>query len=431
MDGLLLAFETVLFGLGLAYIYPRDKMFGFYFVFLFIYGIFAQLGYHFFPEASEAIMAYFGDDVWLPSVLFITASLVSFVLAFVFLRPVFYGLMAFRFSARPAAMPGLWRKLALGWLLATSAYMIGFVVLNGADLSWYSAQQDDLRSTAPALALLIFFVKIDVGTLVVLYRLARQRVHLIPHISPWLPFVVRGAFFLFITFKLGNRTDVLACFLGLALMEMSQTRLSVRIMLRALFFGFLVVSLLLLIEATRYSDSDVGPPVPTSVKLLVKDYYPPAHMLFAAMAYDYVSPWEVIESNTSNAAILLGYPYLQETVTDLFRPDLATRSVGYAFYVLTEGFMFMGYWGFLYNGVVLIAGLCLWRRMATSDSREYNLLLLGLFGCMMVNVVRGQSSYFVKYLYMFVLPNALLYLSLVGMRIRLRIAGPRPARNPA
>ncbi|KHK56106.1 hypothetical protein PI87_10225 [Ralstonia sp. A12] len=429
MDELLLVAETILFVVGLLYLYPRDKLFGLYFVFLFVYAIFAQIGYRFYPEASDSILAYFGEDVWRPCTLFIMASLAMFVLGFIVVRPIAYALMPVRLEIRRAALRDIWKAIGLLWLFASAAFMLGYLALNGGDLSWYSAQQDDLATNAPALALLIFLVKLEVGTLIVLYQMAREKARIFSWLNPWAVFVVRGTLFLVLTFMLGNRTDILACFLGIVLMTLSQTTLSPRFLLRAMAAALAVVSLMLVIEATRYNDAELPGETPLSQRLLVKDYYPPAHMLFAAAAYDEVDPDEVIASNAANAAVMFGYPYLQETVTNLFRPDLATRSVGYAFYVLTEGFLFMGYWGFLYNGLILTIALTLWRRLASSDSRAFNLLLLGLFGCMLVNVVRGQSSYFIKYLYTFVFPNALLYLSLIGARVRIRFGNPPSART--
>jgi hypothetical protein len=117
--------------------------------------------------------------------------------------------------------------------------------------------------------------------------------------------------------------------------------------------------------------------------------------------------------------ILFSHPYLQSTITELFNPGVASRSAGYAFFVFTEGYLFLGLAGFLYNGVVLMLGWALWRKLARTSSREFNLFLLALMGCMIVNLVRGQTSYFIKYLYTFVLPGALLYAALAGCALRL------------
>jgi hypothetical protein len=44
--------------------------------------------------------------------------------------------------------------------------------------------------------------------------------------------------------------------------------------------------------------------------------------------------------------------------------------------------------GFLYNGVVVGLGVLLWRSLAASQNRVYNLFMLALIATQMANVVR-------------------------------------------
>jgi hypothetical protein len=69
-------------------------------------------------------------------------------------------------------------------------------------------------------------------------------------------------------------------------------------------------------------------------------------------------------------------------------------------------------------------GLSFWRKLARTNSTPFNLFLLAIMGCMVVNLVRGQTSYFIKYLYMFVLPGVLLYCALAGVKLRLVLGYP-------
>lgn len=147
-------------------------------------------------------------------------------------------------------------------------------------------------------------------------------------------------------------------------------------------------------------------------RIFHNDYYAPAHMLFAAIAYDFVRPMEVIKSNSANAFILLNYPYLHETVTDLFRLNVANRAQGYAFYIFTEGWMAFGKLGFIYNWIIPTAGLMLWRNIARTNNPLINNVIIAVMACMMINLVRSQSSFFIKYIYTFAVP-ALLFLALL------------------
>ncbi len=154
---------------------------------------------------------------------------------------------------------------------------------------------------------------------------------------------------------------------------------------------------------------------------MTKDWYAPAHMLFAAVKYKIIDPSEVIISNLSNSLILIGYPYLQQGITEIFNPGVATRSAGYAFYISTEGYMMAGVFGFIYNSALILLSLAFWRKLASTNSKELNNIMLGLMGCMLVNLVRGQGSYFFKYLYTFIFPSIYLYAALSGQSLSLKI----------
>jgi hypothetical protein len=58
--------------------------------------------------------------------------------------------------------------------------------------------------------------------------------------------------------------------------------------------------------------------------------------------------------------------------------------------------------------------------LASTSDPQVNAVLLALMACMIVNVVRGQTSYFIKYLYTFILPSLVVYTSLAGVSLRLR-----------
>jgi hypothetical protein len=156
--------------------------------------------------------------------------------------------------------------------------------------------------------------------------------------------------------------------------------------------------------------------------LILKDYYSPAHILLGAMSLDYVDTWEVLKSNACNGLILFNYPYLQTTVADLFNPGVSSRSASYAFYIFSEGFLAMGWLGWIYNAVVVCGGFFSWRILACSDYRPYRLFVYALLGTQIVNLVRGQSSYFLKTGYMFLLPSFVLFFLLTGIRpLRFRL----------
>lgn len=418
MAEFILALEVCVFAFGFRYIFTRDRLIGVYFFFLFLYALPAQIGYFYFSEVSVLIQAYFEEAVWYPASMLILLSATAFLFFFAFARmriskaiPLCLEICARRHPRRAAL-------IGTATVLAALAYQVIYLALNFSDLNWFAAADEDFLSARPGFKVFIGIFKLSVAAVLVMYVIVRQKRGVLGQTHAKLLLLAWVATWIFTSFVLGNRTDLLAAGLGIAIFESLSAHFNWRVILRGLLWASALVAALLLIEATRYGDEVKEADL--SAAILAKDYYAPAHMLYAAIAYNFVQPLEVMASNTSNALVMLNYPYLQGTVTDLFRPDVATRSAGYAFYIFTEGYLFAGLMGFLYNGLVPLAGLLLWKKLANTRDPQLNALLIGLMGCMVVNLVRSQSSYFIKYLYTFVLPGLLMYTSLTGQRFALR-----------
>src|SRR5207247_4781759 len=80
--------------------------------------------------------------------------------------------------------------------------------------------------------------------------------------------------------------------------------------------------------ASRGSQGQLGE-LPTYARVLYNDYYTPAHMLFGAVAMNYVRPREVVRSSVANAFFVgraLDAPYLQQDLGNLLVPGSSTRS---------------------------------------------------------------------------------------------------------
>jgi hypothetical protein len=148
--------------------------------------------------------------------------------------------------------------------------------------------------------------------------------------------------------------------------------------------------------------------------LVYQDYYAPAHMLFAAISYHIIDPLLVVASNITNIIPEYGLPYLQFNITDVFNPGLTTRASSYAFYILTEGYLFCGDFGFIYNALVISAGIGLWRLMCSTRSSRFNALILPIMALDVTNLCRGQSAYFIKIIYFHTLPALLMIFFATG-----------------
>jgi hypothetical protein len=388
----------------------RNRLFGFYYAALYIYSAFAIAGYLYLPGLSESLAAYFGDEVGRTALLFTFASMAGFWSV---------NMLIYRKGAERRASLIAWHANAVtasgtAIFAAIVVIFIGLLVVNFSTLSWYIFEETDSLPLQTSLFLAMF--KTVVGILTTGYLILRS-----PEIRTDRIFAVFYALlliaFLVASIRLGNRTDPTALLIAMVLFEALSRKLRLRVIAGigvAILVGVLALSA---IEYFRYTDG--GASGPLLERIVRNDYYAPAHMLIATIAFDFVDPATVIRSNSANALILFGEPYLQQTITELFRVDIATRSAGYAFYIMTEGWMFAGWGGIIYNAIIPSAGLWLWNRLASTNNRFANLLVQMLVASMLLNVTRGQSSYFIKYLYTFILPNIALAVVIVGLRFRL------------
>jgi hypothetical protein len=217
---------------------------------------------------------------------------------------------------------------------------------------------------------------------------------------------------------IGSRTDLVALLIGVFVFELKMG-LNFKKILRLSIGATMALVFMLTLETTRLQGNIEENEIDFFQKLLLKDYYAPAHMLYTVIHYDFIDPLLVLYSNFSNSLVLLNVAYLQMPVTELIAPGVANRSQGYAFYLFTEGYMFMGFMGFIYNGLMLMTGLSVWFTFYNTKNKYFNYLIFSLLSTQIANLARGQSSYFFKDIYIFLFPMlVIIYLS-SGLRYKL------------
>ena len=149
--------------------------------------------------------------------------------------------------------------------------------------------------------------------------------------------------------------------------------------------------------------------------VVLKDYFTPFHVLIGAMANDYVDPLAVLASNAANSLMFLGVDYLQAYVVHQWEPGVVTRTASPAMFAFTEGYVALGWAGFIYNGVVWSAGIALWRRLSRSNDQNFNAIAFALTIALAATVPRSQSMYFLKDIYLFFAPALGLYCIAAGL----------------
>ncbi|MDX5986612.1 hypothetical protein SIL82_20350 [Sphingomonas echinoides] len=406
---MLLTSYAMFFLATMPFLFARDRLIGIVYALLFIYSFFSFLGYIYMPGYSETLHAYFGDRVGELGIYFVFASM---ALLFVINMALYKGAVVNGNQITKGVgvvVAGNQNGPTILWLI-----LILFTVLtavNYENLSWYIAELDEVPIQ---ISFYILLFKMSSGLIVFCYVVFRMKIG-----DRYRKFVAPTIIYTFVfiaaAVKLGNRTDLAALIIGIAYFECAIRKIRPRVVVISAVIVIIVMTLLTLLEMNRYADSVSQTTL--SERIIKNDYFAPAHVMLGAIAFNFIDPGEVIRSNFANALVRMDYPFLQKPVMDLFAPGVASRTASYAFYVFTEGFIFMGFWGFIYNAIVITGFVKLWNLLGCTSDPLVNLLIRSVIATMAINVVRGQTCYFIKYLYMFTLPVLVVGVILIGVRL--------------
>lgn len=385
----------------------KDFFLGLFLFFLSLYIIMPLFGYIFFPEISELMNAHFGDEILDKVYFFVIASFFSIAFVFLYLK---------KFSKFRVLFISLKNLDGIKWLglyilLFYFLYLFIIFYIFYSDLNYSNINNTYFRGNT-AVSFFITCYKFFPGILIVLYDQFVQKKYRIL-------FPVFFCLFLNITIKIGFKTDLVALLIGLMIYNFVKNKnyfSSIKFYYQISFF----IILLTISQFVRYQ-SEESQKLNNSliISLIDKDYFPPAHLLFASIYYKIIDPVEVLRSNILNLIPGLKYPYLQLYITEKFNPGVTDRSSSYAYYVLSEGYNFMGMWGFIYNSLIGIY-LFIYRYVFVFKNKSLNYCLIAILGMNLVNLVRGQSVYFLKYLLIMDFFPILLLLFLNGFIIQLK-----------
>lgn len=421
MDLFLLIFFTFFILITGIYIFKRNILFGGLYFFLFIYSIFAQIGYCFFPELSELAKAYFGKQAFYEFYFFNILSFLFFFIIFYFTYPILIKVKKYELIKESKGMkPYIFLFIIFCYFSFIFLYFINHLDV----INWTNAADEDfLKNQGLVYKLFAASFKTLNGIAIIFYIKWRvkneyENISFFPKSFLLFLLALSLVMLLLICNQIGSRTDIVAFILGVGIFEVKQG-LSVKKILKFLTVTLVLLIFMLYLENARAENTAISE-FSSAEKIIYKDYFAPAHMLYTAIGLNYINPLQVLTSNFANSFFLLNVDYLQKPLTDLINPGVATRSAGYAFYLFTEGYMFMGFFGFLYNGLMLMLGLSIWYLIYNSKNKYYNLIIFCLMSTQLVNFSRSQSSYFYKDIWVFLLPYLILFYLSSGLRLKLK-----------
>lgn len=421
---------VVLFLCCFVSILRRDIFFAVFFLALFVYSVFAIFGYTYVPVLSTFLGLYFGEDAIIPSAIFTAGSLAAIYVFFRLLyMPVVGRVRVAVWRVRPAGV------LVVPIYLVLLGLQLWFYAAYASELNYATVSDDEVTAKfGPLFKVAHLGFKFSDFHIVTLYALLvlSVRFRSAERITLGVLLLLHVIIFVIICVQLGTRTDPLKVTLGVCFLElMRRTRVPAddphnwsgqllrHIPLKVWGAGVLLLvvatTMLSILARIRNPDAPLPDASVMAQAVLLQDYYAPYHMLLAAVSQHIVDPLAVAASNAANALVFLNVPYLQTYVMEHVAPaNTTSRSASPAFYLLTEGFLFAGYYGVIYNGVIVAGGLAVWRLLTLTTNNKLNVLAGALLIEMAADAVRGQSSYFLKSLYLFAFPSILIFGSALG-----------------
>lgn len=425
---LLIFIFSILFVITSIYIWKKSPIFFLAYMLLFIYTIFTQLGYVFYPEELNIVShyQYYGQEAFYKYWVYIFFSFISIFLLFVILYDKKY-----RTMLRIEVSPLREKTKDLLYIVSIFLYeitLVFFLIISYSSLSYYS--QAILKSNK------IFFYLFDVNGIILLsiiYKICIEHSKM-KKVFYLTIFIASLSIFLIIAIRTGQRieigTSLLSFITFILFISRDKTKKKYhkkKYIIVLLILGFIAIALSQGIRTIRgYNESPIAllyiitkPRTYISLfepkNLIFQDYINPSLTLITSMERDIVFTTEVIESNVTCLIPFISHYSLGDILSRIIDPE---GWAGYGYYILTEGYNFVGFVGFIYSAFIFVVGFrFLESFFANTYDRLFNAYMYAIIAFLSLSIVRGQSVSFLKGLYMYFLLAILLFRLMSGQRV--------------
>lgn len=386
---------------------------------LYIYTIFAQIGYAYFPELSDLAGAYFGPMLFYKYWAFM---FFSFVFTFLLYR---------------AINPGNYKKNS--YIVKSTSlnygeyFFFAIVILLYLILSQYFRTYRGIFGYGGGTPMggPWFGIGFWIFTLctLILFTLFRDRSNKTKkRIFSFVLFLICSSFFMQVAIASGVRSTILYFFISLAFYELSPIIKTIKFQKRKIFIfvasSIFVISMLTTLRTLRTQGEDINFSSFTNYEssetqfsdqalpaaILLQDYYLPSHTLFISMHYNIIDPIEVAKSNLANSLIKVKYPYLTTMIVEQSTGHSDVRGAGWSYHYFVEGYNAVGLLGVFYNALFWNLGMILWIRLTQSNNRRHNKAMLSIAVLVIVLVMRSQTSAFIQFYWLILLSGLALLL---------------------
>lgn len=396
------------------------------FFILYVYTIFTQITYVFFPEYPIAIGVYYGAPLFYHYWGFM---FFSFVIAFIIYKKINHSKNE-SYNKRIKLKKQNHSQYLFLFITLVLYLILVFYFKNNRELFGYG-REDAMGSKWFAIGFRIFTI-----CTLISFILFRQKTNkLIMRRLAFIIFIISFLLNINVSIAVGARSDILYFFIAIAFYELSPIinviRYQKKKLLLFILVGFFSINILIVLSSIRGKESNISLSTllnnrdNTSAssdevlasKILMQDYFAPSYLLFMSMHYHFIDPIETIKSNIANSLIKFEYPLLTHSVTKKagFSYD---RHAGWGYHLFVEGYNAMGWFGILYNALFWNLGMAFWIRLSKTDNKEFNRAVAAILVLFVIALIRGgQTSTFIKTYWMMLIPS--MYLLLLAMNSRM------------
>lgn len=406
-----LVVQTILFFVTFWLLFRRDRFCSIYYAALFLYMLPVEVicGYYPFLLKED-----FGSETYLPYYTFSTLSLLAFWI-YVYINLNSKKVIRCITESKEYRCSGIGRiKLVYFIIFSLLAIQGVIIALSYNDISYQNLITVDYKKSRPLLVAgsTMFMISKYISLLLLFkYKTATgdERKKCL-----FLLIWALSQNFLYGTLA-GSRSGLLAIMIAILFALYGHSKLSLKNIIK---FG--IISFVLLFSLQEVRNFRSGGSMESEMEeyaILQNDYAAPGQLTIAAIKYDTVDPVEVVLSNICRSVPFANYPYLYVTMTEIFMPGLVDEANAMGFYTFTEGYMFCGMLGFIYNAIVVGWLLLYWRRIGRTNNLLFNLFVLSLMVSCFFGMVRAQTVWFVRYLWLSIIPMTVLYSWFMGIKV--------------
>ena len=441
---LFLIIYIFIFGFSIFDTLKRDILFSFYLISLFTYSFFSIYTYLNYPEVITLFVNLPIDTESLSrAILFTSMSTISLYFSFYF----FY----IPFNNKKLEIVYLKRNqkifFYLIFLFIAILFVFTFPIRNFLNYNIVQLLGTEVSSTIFKIFITLF--KYLPYLIITLYIGLRQKlfVNKNKNLSKYL--IVFLVFtFLILSFLLGNRTDILRLTLSIFYFEVFAKDNIRKINIFRNFYNFIstyklnkkdfnkffVYSIIITIgviliysllfirgEGDNFLNRFVNFNSPIDRFIYLNDFTFPFTLLATIINNNVIMPSEVIYSNLANSLAGIDYKYLQEITLNYINYNrLVNDAISPGFFSFSEGYMAMGLYGFIYNGIVFGFLISIYKKICNTKDNQANQFLTSLIIGTIPALVRAQSATMVKQIWFYIIPTIILYQLLSGINIKIR-----------